>query len=121
MGEKKTLILGASENPERYAFLAANRLSKHNYEFVQLGNREGMVAGVPIHTEAIQFDGIDTVTLYLGPKNQVNYYQYILDLNPRRVIFNPGTWNLELVEKLKEKKIEAVEACTLVMLGAGTY
>ena len=121
MSSKKTLIIGASTNPSRYAYLAANKLVRHGYEIVQVGNKTGQVAGVEIHKEALDFENVDTVTLYLGPKNQVDYYQYILSLKPRRVIFNPGTWNPDLIKLLDKNEIESLDACTLVMLSAETY
>lgn len=118
---KKTLVLGASENPSRYSYLAINKLLSHKHEIVAIGKRTGNVAGVAIGTEAPAMDDIDTITLYLNPGNQKEYYDYILSLNPKRVIFNPGTENDELEDMLREKGIEAKEACTLVMLGTGQY
>lgn len=121
MSKKKTLILGASPKPQRYAFLAANKLKEHGHEIVQIGNRVGEAAGEKILDEPVPLEGIDTVTLYLGPPNQKVYYDYIISLKPKRVIFNPGTWNEELIEKLEENSIDYEDACTLVMLSAGTY
>jgi hypothetical protein len=118
---KKTLIIGASNNPERYAYKAAERLLSHNHEIELLGLRPDSIFGKTIDTEKKQFTDIDTVTLYLGPKRQPEYYDYIVSLKPRRVIFNPGTENIEFEEILKEKNIECEIACTLVLLGTGQY
>lgn len=117
----KTLIIGASTNPERYAYLAANRLVQHRHEIVLLGQKTGEVLGHKIETEKTQFTDIDTVTLYVSPKNQPAYQDYIIGLKPRRVIFNPGAENPALENILTKNGIEAIEACTLVMLSIGNY
>jgi predicted CoA-binding protein len=121
MDKKKTLVLGASENPARYGNIAVHRLMSYQHPVVAIGKREGNVAGVPIIKDTPAMDDIDTVTLYLNPSNQVPYYDYILSLKPKRVIFNPGTENDELEEKLEAAGIKPVIACTLVMLGTGQY
>lgn len=121
MKQKKTLVLGASTNPGRYSFLAINRLSAHNHPVVAVGLREGQVGNVEIKKGQPQEEGIDTVTLYMNPTNQKPYYDYILGLNPKRIIFNPGTENDELEEMAREKGIDPIEACTLVMLSTGQY
>ena len=121
MEQKKTLVLGATENPSRYANIAINRLVAHNVPTEAIGLRKGKVAGVEIRTEKFPFPDIDTITLYLGPPRQVEYYDYILSLNPRRVIFNPGTENPDLYRLLREKGIEIEVACTLVMLSTRQY
>ena len=121
MEQKKTLVLGATENPSRYANIAINRLVAHNVPTEGIGLRKGKVAGVEIRTEKFPFPDIDTITLYLGPPRQVEYYDYILSLNPRRVIFNPGTENPDLYRLLREKGIEIEVACTLVMLSTRQY
>jgi len=121
MAQKKTLVLGASENPSRYSFLAINRLLQHKHPVVAIGKRAGKVQDVEIITEHPQMNDIDTVTLYLNPTNQKPYYDYILSLHPKRIIFNPGTENPELQKMAKENGIVPVEACTLVMLGTGQY
>ena len=112
---KKTLIIGASENPERYSHKAAHALVKHNHPIFLLGNKAGNVASAPIHTSQIPIDGLDTVTLYINPTLQEKFYEYILSLKPKRVIFNPGTENAEFEKILAKNHIEPVEACTLVM------
>ncbi|RYZ23199.1 MAG: CoA-binding protein [Chitinophagaceae bacterium] len=118
---KKTLVLGASDNPSRYSYLAIRRLTAHQYPVVAIGRKTGEVSGVPIATEAAPIEGVDTVTLYLNPQNQKPYYDYILGLKPKRIIFNPGTENDELIEKAESAGIEPVIACTLVMLSTGQY
>ncbi|MCB0697271.1 MAG: CoA-binding protein [Chitinophagaceae bacterium] len=118
---KKTLVLGASENPSRYSNMAIHRLLSHKHPVVAIGKRQGDVIGVKIGTDTPHMEDIDTVTLYLNPRNQQDYYDYILSLHPKRVIFNPGTENDELEDMLREKGIEAKEACTLVMLSTGQY
>ena len=118
---KKTLIIGASANPSRYAHAAAHRLKRHGHDIVQLGLRQGEAAGEPIYTEKTDFEGIGTVTLYVGPRHQPEYYDYVVALQPERVIFNPGTENAEFEELLSQNGIRPVEACTLVMLSTGQY
>ncbi|WP_428662417.1 CoA-binding protein [Runella sp.] len=118
---KKTLILGASGNPARYSFLAANRLVQHGHPIVMLGLKEGQVAGNQILTGKPGVKDIDTVTLYIGPQHQPEWYDYILALQPKRVIFNPGTENPEFEQLLNNNGIEAEEACTLVLLSIGRY
>ena len=118
---KKTLIIGASTNPERYSYLAAERLLAHGHEIELIGKRQGLVFGKIIGTEKKSFNGIDTVTLYLSEKFQPEYYDYIVSLHPKRVIFNPGTENKEFEDLLIDNNIEAEENCTLVLLRSGNY
>ncbi len=118
---KKTLVLGASTNPARYSNIAINRLVGSNQPVVAVGRREGNVAGIDIQTGQPDVEDIDTVTLYLNPTNQKEYYDYILSLKPKRVIFNPGTENDELEAKLAAANIYPQEACTLVLLSTGQY
>lgn len=119
--KKKTVVLGASGNPARYSYLAIQRLRKYNHPVVAIGRRIGEVSGVNITKEHLPQKDVDTITLYLNPGNQVEYYDYILDLHPKRIIFNPGTENDELIRMAKENNIEPVLGCTLVMLGTGQY
>ena len=119
--KKKTLVLGASQNPSRYSYLAMNKLKAHQHPVVAVGRREGNVNGISIHKDKIAENDVDTVTLYLNPQNQVEYYDYILGLHPRRIIFNPGTENDELISKAEAQGIEPIIACTLVMLSTGQY
>jgi len=121
MAGKKTLVLGASDNPSRYSYLAIDRLQAHQHPVVAVGRKETAVKGVEIHKSHIPAEGVDTVTLYLNPRNQVEYYDYILGLKPKRIIFNPGTENTELMQKAKQAGIQPVVACTLVMLSTGQY
>ena len=118
---KKTLVIGASTKPERYSNMAIKKLSNYKHETVAFGLREGVVNGIVIDTELKQYNNIDTVTLYLNPKRQEQYYNYILSLQPRRVIFNPGTENPEFYSILRDYNIEFEVACTLVMLSTNQY
>lgn len=118
---KKTLVLGASDNPARYSFMAINSLVRRGHPVVAVGLTGGEVAGIPISKEPTGFEDVDTITLYLNPKNQEQYYDYILGLNPDRVIFNPGTENPELYRLLRERSIIPEVGCTLVMLSTGQY
>ncbi len=121
MQQKKTLVLGASAHPDRYSYLAVQRLIAHHHPVIALGNRQGNIGNTIIETEKRPFENIDTVTLYLNPVRQKEYYDYILSLHPKRIIFNPGTENDELYELAKAKGIQTEEACTLVMLGTNQY
>ncbi len=118
---KKSLVIGASLKPSRYSFMAINRLVDKGHPVVAVGLREGIIAGVTITKEKEQFQGVNTVTLYLNPKRQVDYYQYILSLKPKRVIFNPGTENPEFYRILDENDISYEAACTLVLLSTNQY
>src|SRR4051812_31047147 len=121
MAQKKTVVLGASDNPSRYSYLAMDRLKNHNHPVVAVGRKDVVVNGIHVHKDHIAEEGVDTVTLYLNPKNQVEYYDYILSLKPKRIIFNPGTENNELIKMAKQNGIEPLIACTLVMLATGQY
>ncbi len=118
---KTTLVLGASNNPSRYSYMAINRLRSHKHPVVAVGKRPGVVADVNVSTDTFRISDLDTITLYLNPSNQKQYYQYILDSKPKRIIFNPGTENEELATLAKKNGIEPVEACTLVLLTTGQY
>ena len=118
---KKTLILGASTNPSRYANLAAHRLVSNGHPIINVGLKAGEVAGVAIEKPEFIHTDLDTITLYLGPQNQPEYYDYILKSKPKRIIFNPGTENPELESLAEQNGIETLEACTLVMLSTGQY
>lgn len=117
----KTLVLGASTHPTRYSFLAIKSLLKHQHQVVAVGKTGGEVDGVPIQNDIPVSEKIDTVTLYLNPDHQKLYYDKILALKPRRIIFNPGTENGELVKLAEQQGIETEYACTLVMLNTGQY
>jgi uncharacterized protein len=118
---KKTLVIGASNNPERYSFLAVNRLRNAGHPVVAIGLKPVQVADIMVDTEKKPFDEVDTVTLYLNPSRQKEYYDYILSLQPKRIIFNPGTENEELETKAREQGIQTMEACTLVLLSTGQF
>ena len=118
---KLTLVVGASINPSRYSNMAILRLREHQHPVLALGLTMGKVADVIIETEKKIIVGIDTVTLYLNPERQKEYYDYIISLKPNRVIFNPGTENIYFEKMLSEAGITAVEACTLVLLSIGQY
>jgi uncharacterized protein len=121
MQQKKTLVLGASQNPQRYSYLALQRLAAHQQPAVAIGAKKGQVGETMIETEKKPFEDIDTVTLYLNPVRQKDYYDYILSLQPKRIIFNPGAENDELAELAEQKGIKVQEACTLVLLSTGQF
>ena len=118
---KKTLVLGASENPTRYSYLAVNKLRGKGHPVVAIGRKAGKVADVEVGTEKKPQDEVDTVTLYLNPGHQKEYYDYVLSLHPKRIIFNPGAENDEFAKLAGEAGIKPVEACTLVLLSTGQY
>ena len=118
---KKTLVLGASDNPQRYSYLAINQLRGNGHPVVAIGRKKTRVGDVEIETGKKDFPEVDTVTLYINPRLQPEYYDYILSLHPKRIIFNPGTENDELRKMAEEKGIETEYACTLVMLSIGQY
>jgi len=118
---KKTLVLGASDNPSRYSYLAVNRLRSHGHPVVAIGKKNAMVADVPIEKQKKEWNDVDTVTLYLNPTHQQQYYDYILSLKPKRIIFNPGAENDELAELATKNGITPIEACTLVLLSTNQY
>jgi len=118
---KKTLVIGASTKKDRFSNMAIKLLRNNGIEVVAIGNKSGEVLDVQIVTDKINFDNIHTVTLYLNASNQEQYIDYIIGLNPKRIIFNPGTENEKLKNIAKQKNIETVENCTLVMLNSGLY
>lgn len=119
----KTAIIGATTNPARYAFIAAQMLKDHSHEIVPIGIKKGEVLGEEIIDlrQKPHINDIHTITLYIGPQNQPEWYNYLLSLKPKRIIFNPGTENPEFYKKAEDEGIEAVEACTLVMLRVGNF
>ena len=119
--KKKTLVMGASENPGRYSFLAIKSLLTHDHPVVAVGKKAGMVHGIPINADKQLFANVDTVTLYINPTHQKQFYDYILSLNPQRIIFNPGTENNELASLAKNNGIQVMDACTLVLLATGQF
>ncbi|GAB5554230.1 MAG: CoA-binding protein [Saprospiraceae bacterium] len=118
---KKTLVLGASTNISRVSYQAVHRLKNTGHEVVPVSIKKGSIAGIEIKNGTPEIDGLDTITLYLNAKNQEAYYDYILGLEPKRIIFNPGAENIELYRMAGERGIEVENACTLVMLSVGNY
>ena len=121
MKNKKTLVLGASSKPDRYAFKAITMLVEKGHSVIAIGQNAGEVAGITIRTKNIPLANIDTVTLYLNPARQRDYYNYIVETKPKRVVFNPGTENPEFYQLLELNKIKAEVACTLVLLATNQY
>lgn len=118
---KTTMIIGASSDPERYSYKATKSLKAHGHKVYPVGIKEGEIEGEKILTNKPVPSDVDTVTMYLSAKNQKDWYDYILSLKPKRIIFNPGAENPELVEVAAKQGVESVEACTLVMLSIGNY
>ena len=121
MKNKKTLVLGASTKPERYAYKAITMLVDKGHSVLAIGQNNGEVAGIKIKTKSIPLSNIDTITLYLNPARQRDYYNYIVEARPKRVIFNPGTENPELYQLLELNNIKSEVACTLVLLTTNRY
>ena len=118
---KKTLVFGASLKSNRYSYLTLQKLKARNIETVAYGQKSGEVFGIQIKTNLEHFHNIHTITLYLNPSHQPEYYWKIIKLRPKRVIFNPGTENPEFYEILNKSNIEVLVACSLVLLGTGQY
>jgi uncharacterized protein len=121
MEKNKTLVIGASDNPARYSNMAIRRLRHYGHQVVAIGRKKTQVGDVPVEEEPRLRTDIDTITLYLNPTHQLEYYDYFLSLQPRRIIFNPGTENDELERLASEKGIQCDQACTLVLLSTGQY
>ena len=117
----KTLVIGATTNKERYAYKAIHNLTANSHQVVAVGAKPGQALDVNIETEKLPFKGVDTVTLYVNPKIQEEYYDYVVSLNPRRVIFNPGTENPAFESILSQNNILSEQACTLVLLATKQY
>lgn len=120
---KKTVIIGATTNPSRYAFIAAEMFAKNNIPFEPVGIKKGMVFGkeiLDINTKPI-IEDVDTITLYIGSRHQPEWYDYLISLKPKRIIFNPGTENSELIRLAKDNDIETTIACTLVLISSNQY
>lgn len=121
---KKTIVIGATDNPARYAYMATVALQKKGHQVIPVGIKDGEINGLKIinqKKENAQVADVDTVTLYVGPQNQPYWYDYIIGLKPKRVVFNPGTENPEFEQLLQKNNIHTEIACTLVMLSVGTY
>ncbi len=123
MAEKKTVVVGASTNPGRYAYLASQMLTEYGHEIVPIGIKKGEVLGKEILDIRSHppINDVDTITLYIGPDHQPEYYDYLIGLKPKRIIFNPGTENEEFEKLAEENGIVAEEACTLVLLRSRQY
>ncbi len=121
MTKEKVLVIGASEKPDRYSNIASKMLLAYGHDIYAFGIKNGKIDHIEINTEWPINLLFDTVTLYIGPNHQDSYYQKIIDLKPKRVIFNPGTENVFFEDLLTENGIEAIEACTLVMLRTGQF
>ena len=118
---KPTVILGASDNPSRYSYMATERLIRYGHVVYPLGIKKGQIHGTLIINDKPDLKNVDTITMYLSEANQKSWYPYIFQLNPKRIIFNPGAENEELEAMASAKGIECVNACTLVMLSVGNY
>jgi uncharacterized protein len=118
---KTTVVVGASPNPDRYSYRATVSLKSHGHKVYPVGIRSGKIDGEEILTNKPPIEGVDTVTMYVGPQNQAVWQDYILNLKPKRIIFNPGAENEVLEKAAKAHGIDCVEACTLVMLAIGDY
>lgn len=123
MSEKKTLIVGATTNPSRYAYTAASMFAERNLDFIPIGIKSGNLFGkeiLDLRSKPALKD-VDTITLYIGPDNQAEWIDYLLSLKPKRIIFNPGTGNSEFSKRAKEAGIEVLAACNLVMLSTDQF
>jgi len=118
---KRTVVLGASPNPSRYSYLAVKRLQAHGHTVIPVGRRQGQINDEKIINAPRHIENVDTITLYLNARNQKQYYDFILSLYPKRIIFNPGAENPELAELAVKNNILPMEACTLVLLSTGQY
>jgi predicted CoA-binding protein len=118
---RTTLVLGASENPKRYSFKATQKLQEHGYNVIAVGLKTGLIGEIPIHTRIPADSKIDTVSLYVGPEKQTTLIQDVIALQPRRIIFNPGTENPDFIKQAQEVGIETAIACTLVLLATDSY
>lgn len=118
---KKTLVIGGSTKPERFSNKAIRKLLEYGFRVVSIGLREGEVEGVKIETGRPEFESVHTVTLYVGKAKQPDYYDYLIGLKPKRIIFNPGTENDEFRALAEKNGIETIEFCTLIMLSDGSF
>lgn len=121
MSDKKTLVLGASPNPSRFSYKAVKSLQRHDVPVIPVGIKNGEIGGITIVKDRPAFDDIHTITMYIGPARQKDYYSWLLSLKPKRIIFNPGTENQEFMKMAEKDGIEVLEDCTLIMLNAGRY
>jgi uncharacterized protein len=119
--QKKTIVLGASDNVERYSNMAVRKLVAHKHPVIAIGRRKSVIENTPIIEEFLPVDAVDTITLYLNENNQKKFYKNILATKPARIIFNPGAENAELAALATSQGIEVLEACTLVLLSTNQY
>ena len=119
--KRKTVVLGASEKQERTSNQAVKLLIEYGHEVVGIGRKTGQIADTEIQTGQPVIAKVDTITMYLSPKNQIGMYDYLISLQPRRIIFNPGSENSELAKLAVSNNIMVEEACTLVLLRTGQY
>ena len=118
---KKTIVLGASPNPSRFAHQTVKSMVRHGIEVIPIGIKHGSISNVEIVLDKPELENIHTISIYLNPKHQTEYYDYIIDLSPNRIIFNPGAENQELSKLAEDNNIQVLNACTIVMLNNGTY
>lgn len=119
--KKLTVVLGASDNEERYSNKAIKMLHYYSYPIMAIGNKATFVNDIEVITSTPFIENVHTITLYLSPKNQEIYYDYIISLKPKRIIFNPGTENIYLMNLAQKNGIQTIEACTLVLLSTYQY
>ncbi len=117
----KTVVLGASPNHSKFSYKCIKSLLRHGYDAVPVGKKGGQIEGMDILTGQPEIEDVHTISLYLNASKQVEYYDYILSLNPKRIIFNPGTHNQDFIDRVKEQGIEVKSDCALLMLNSGTY
>ena len=118
---KKTVVFVASPNPMRFSHKMVKSLVRHGFEPVPVGFRDGTISGIEILKGMPDIKDVHTISLYLGPRNQPEFYEYIISLHPKRIIFNPGTYNPDLVKLAEENNIQPVIECALILLGRGSY
>ena len=118
---KKTVIIGATPDVTRYAYRAAQMLTEYGHEIVPVGMKKGEVFGKTILNNQPFIENVDTITMYVGTPNQSNLLVYIINLKPKRIIFNPGTENDILIALAEKNNIEPIIGCTLVMLASRTF
>jgi predicted CoA-binding protein len=123
MSDQKTLIVGATTNPTRYAYTAASMFDERGLDFLPIGIKTGEVFGREILDLRAKpaLEGIHTITLYIGPENQSEWIDYLISLKPKRIIFNPGTENPIFSKKAREAGIQTLEACNLVLLSTNQF
>lgn len=117
----KTLVLGANPDSSRYSYKCVKSLLRHGHEAVPVGKKPGKIEGIEILTGTPQVPDVHTISLYMSPESQKDYYDYILGLDPSRIIFNPGTYNQELADLAKEKNIKVVNDCALLLLNSDSF